>query len=261
MLAMLPHAILALTITEANLNWFGNRGETRAPTIKSFFQQEELMADVMAFEEIVDINLLKRGVLAERYDCHSYDRNGNHQFVVICNKKGLRFEPADGNGFALEAVDVTGHLRPAVHGILKTAAGRRLAHVFAVHLKAMPEFSEVRMSQVGKLVDYLAAAAKSDPVILLGDFNTFADDPERMDAAFAAIGLEQLELPEAYTWASATESYPPAKFDRVWMSPSLLRKVQDKRVVGPCNDADQATLKKYNKEVSDHCPVALRMEP
>ncbi len=252
-----------LTFSEINLNWFGKTAtEARAPTIRKFLRDQGLMADVMVFEEIVNLPLLERGVLDNSYDCHSYERaDAMHQHVVMCNKTKYKLEAVEGaGGFALETVDVTGHLRPAVHGILTTADGRHLAHVFGVHLKAMPNFSTVRLQQIGKIASYLSAGPAREPVILLGDFNTFANDPADIDRALAPLGIQQLALPEPFTWASATENFPPAKFDRVWVSRELAAHVTTAKVVGPCSSGDQGVIGTYNNAVSDHCAVSLAVD-
>jgi endonuclease/exonuclease/phosphatase family metal-dependent hydrolase len=260
-----------LTFTEVNLNWFGLDGspdnnagdETRVDSIRQYLQDQGLMADVMAFEEIVDLDMLKSGILDDAYSCASYDRDDpKHQHVVICVRQGLTFAPADGaDGYALESVDVNGHLRPAVHGIVEDAAGRRLAHVFAVHLKAMPDKSDVRLQQVQALGDYLAnRRAGGEPVVILGDWNTYASDPENFQKVLGPNGLRLAEEPEPYTWASVTENFPPAKFDRVWMSDALAGKVASLHVIGPCSSGDKTEIGDYNTDVSDHCPVSLKLD-
>lgn len=253
----------SLTFSEINLNWFGRGGtEPRSQTIRKFLRDQGLMSDVMAFEEIVDRARLERDVLGGDYTCHSYQRSAaNHQYVVICHKKMFKLEIAPGAAsYALESVDVTGHLRPAVHGILTTASGRPLLHVFAVHLKAMPESGAVRLSQIGKIAAYLDAGPTREPVVLLGDFNTFAEDPSTFDRALAVVDLRQVDLPEPYSWASTTEHFDPAKFDRVWVSTALTAAVSHARIVGPCSSGDDTLIGPYNNDVSDHCAVTLTVD-
>lgn len=252
-----------LTVTYFNIAWFGLGGspsgststERRAPTIRKFFDDNQLWADVMAFEEIVNVEMLKRDVLQNRYECQSYDhRDSKHQHVVVCNKNELSFvKAADDDNFTLEDVAMS-NLRPAVHGILKDANGRRLLHVVGVHLKAMPEKSDVRREQVGMISDYLTEREDGEPILVIGDYNSFNDDPE----AFADLfGREMRQVPIRAEYTFNDTRYKN-KFDLAWASSSLEGMITE-RVVGPCNSTSRADIEKFNREVSDHCPVNLTL--
>ena len=111
----LPPPRRAVTITEINLAWFGlggdpanQNGEHRLPTIRKFFSDHNLFADVMVFEEIVNVNLLQQELLGSSYACHSYQRSDpKHQHVVICNKATFTFAVADDSqNFALACASV-----------------------------------------------------------------------------------------------------------------------------------------------------------
>lgn len=250
-----------VTVSAINLRWFGLNAETRSQSIKQYFSDQRLLADVMVFEEIVDVPMLQRDILGSGYTCRSYDGvSANHQHVVVCHRSTLRLDMAEGEtNYALESVNTSGRLRPAVHGILKNSRGERLLHIFGVHLKAMSDSSSVRLTQVQRLADYMANAR--DPVLVIGDFNTFNADPDKMDEIFSTVGMSQVDMAEPFTWASASEDYPPAKFDRVWVSDRLLPRVADERVVGPCSSNDDAAIGAYNAKVSDHCGLRLTLMP
>jgi hypothetical protein len=253
-------------ISQINLRWFGNDRlnldalgqERRTASIRQHLEDNDLLGEVMVFEEIVDLPLLSRGVLRDKYRCQSYHRAvADHQYVVVCVIKALRFDHAPGEkSYALEDVDVTGRLRPAVHGLVKTDDGKPITHLVAVHLKADPAHSRTRLRQMTIIRDYLRRHQRSGvPVTIVGDFNTFNDDSQAFSRLLAELDISEVESPEEFTWASSEEKYPPAKFDRTWMSAPLQSRVVGQNVVGPCNDATETELRQYNLKVSDHCAV------
>ncbi len=254
-----------LTVTYFNMEWFGLGGspsgttasETRAPTVKKFFDDNALWADVMSFEEIVDLNRLQHDVLQDRYKCQSYvNRDAKHQHVALCYKNAYTLvKAADDDNFTLENVAMT-NLRPAVHGILKNAQGQRLAQFFSVHLKAMPDKGDVRRQQVQMIADYINGRADAEPVVVLGDFNTFDNEPAEFDDIFGS-DLKQVALHEQYTWREPTRG---SKFDRAWVSSEMGTSVTE-RVLGACNlpASSAAAISTYNRTISDHCPVNLTL--
>jgi hypothetical protein len=256
------------SLTEINLKWFGLNGspfedrETRAASIKQFFKTKKLFADVMVFVEIVDLELLQTAVLGSDYKCQSYTRKDpRHQFVAICHLLKYRFDLASGQkSYALEAVDVTGRLRPAVHGVLKTKAGEAIAHIFGLHLKAMPDQSALRLQQTKAVSQYLAGRGEETPVIVIGDVNTYANDADKMSTILGKNDLVEAVSDGDYTWADAEGPYEPAKFDRVWVSSEIEGKIVSNQVVGPCNDASEKELALYNTSVSDHCAVFVEFK-
>ena len=257
----------SLSFAELNLDWFGVNGEiknpmgseTRVPSIRKYLQENKLLSDVMVFEEILDLDLLQDGVLDGQYTCHTYQRpNPRHQHVVICHTLDYILDVADdAEDYALESVDVNGYLRPAVHGILKNKDGTRLVHIFGVHLKANADKSAVRLEQVKNLADYIKQEKGQDPVVVLGDFNTFNADEANMDKIFRKDAMNEVDFPEPYTWASTTEKFDPAKFDRVWLSKSWLTSVQGGDIKGPCSSGDAKLIENYNQQVSDHCATTF----
>lgn len=243
-----------VTVTYMNVEWFGlHADEARAPTVKQFFDDNRLWADVMVFEEIVNVDLLRSQVLAGNYKCQSYANSAaNHQHVVVCYKNQYSLAKAsDDDNYTLENVQMN-TLRPAVHGILKDASGNRLLQVMGVHLKAMPDKSDVRREQVQMISDYLADRADQEPAIVVGDFNSYADD----EAAFAEIfgdTMKPVTIREENTFRDARYR---GKFDLAFVSPEISPGITE-RVVGPCNGGTAAQVTTYNREVSDHCPVNL----
>lgn len=267
---------LSVSFTELNIKWFGAKEavidndasqtrslpETRTKTIKKFLSDNKLMSDVMIFEEIIDIDLLQTGVLGKTYQCHSYDNNdARHQHVVLCHKNNYVFSIADDDdNYAIESINVNGKLRPAVHGILKTKSDREVAHVIGVHLKANPDMTEVRLDQVNKLVDYIKQDDRELPAIVMGDYNTYNQDPAEIEKIFKKAKMTELSLPKPYTWASSSETYKPEKLDRVWMNQNIISKVKSVDVIGPCSSGDKKLIAEYNEKVSDHCPVNMTLE-
>ena len=268
---------VSVSFTELNIKWFGAKEtivdnqtpqtrslqETRTKSIRKFLSDNKLLSDVMIFEEIVDVDLLQSDVLGKTYQCHSYENSdAKHQHVVICHKNNYIFSISDDDeNYSLESVNVSGRLRPAVHGILKTKNNKHIAHVFGVHLKANPNMSDVRLNQVNKLVEYINNQEdRSDPIIVMGDYNTYNEDPAAIEKIFKKAQMTELEIPKSYTWASSSEEYEPAKFDRVWMSKNIISKVKSSDIKGPCNSGDKKLIAEYNQKVSDHCPVTLTIE-
>ena len=266
----LPDVKETLALTQINLRWFGNENmeetsqlrdnistESRVKSIRQHLAEQKLLSDVMVFEEIVDVKLLAEGVLENKYRCHSYSRSDeNHQYVVVCVKSQFRFDRAPGEkSYALEAVDVSGGLRPAVHGIVKNQAGKSILHLFAVHLKAAPDYASIRLKQMGIIADYIKSHNSTLPVVIVGDFNTYGDDAERISSLLETNHIEEIPSPEPYSWASSREEFPRSKFDRTWLSSALADKVTMQNVIGPCSHADLDVIQDYNRRVSDHCAV------
>jgi endonuclease/exonuclease/phosphatase family metal-dependent hydrolase len=257
-----------LTVTQFNLRWFGERKidgadltenteENRLPMIRKHMTDHHLFTDVLVFEEIVNVKLLAEGLLERQYYCVSYaHKDPQHQHVVVCVKPNLRFEKApNARSYALDEVNLNGDLRPAVHGVIKTSSGKPLMHLFAVHLKSAPDFSEVRAKQMKVISDYMKHRDSDLPAVIVGDFNTYNDDPENFTRILAGNQMEEVQSPEAYSWATTHETYKPAKFDRTWVTGVLADKVYYNHVIGPCNQNDRGRLQRYNDTVSDHCAV------
>jgi len=262
-----PASVFAepISITTFNVKFYGSSqvADPRDSNIRDFFSLEGIDADVYAFEEIIDVNGLEKNLLQNRYKCHSYNHNNRgHQHVVICVRHGLTFKIAyDDDNYAYENVALA-RLRPAVHGILVNAHGRELAHIVAVHLKAMPNDSPIRIEQVRLLAENLSNRGDELPLILLGDLNSYGNDIETFTGLFdeSGVNLWPLEMPY-YTYR--TSRYKSV-FDWVMVSNSI-EQLAPVKVSGPCNDSWESgtafdNLSYFNQNVSDHCPVSTVLD-
>ncbi len=254
-----------ISITTVNIEFYGqNRtSDSRDASIREFFTLEGIYSDVFAFEEIVDVVGLEKNLLQNRYKCHSYDHsNRGHQHVVICVRNGMRFVVAnDDNNYAYENVALT-TLRPAVHGILVNASGRELAHIVAVHLKAMPNEGATRNRQIKLIADNLNNRGDDLPVVFLGDLNSYDSDVENFAEIFSENGIGLAPLPMPF-FTFRTNRYQSI-FDWFLVTGDI-EATTPVRVSGPCNDSWSSgtafdDLAFYNQKVSDHCPVSTTLD-
>lgn len=250
----------SLSFATFNIRWYGLNGdamgetgsESRDESIRQHLVDNELLTDVLAFQEIVDVEGLKE-VVGSDYSCESYDHvQPRHQHVVVCVKSPLRFVKAEDENFAYEAVSLEHH-RPAVHGWVVTAQGRKLVHFIAVHLKAMPNKSQTRLTQAEILGDALAKMSTKVPAIITGDFNTYENENSLIQDKFAERGLDLVEQDSDQPFTFRSDRYQN-KFDRVYSSGVTY--ARKPRVVGPCNgNVTREERDRYFQEVSDHCAV------
>jgi endonuclease/exonuclease/phosphatase family metal-dependent hydrolase len=257
-----------ISITTFNIKYYGLNGdhdgepgsEVRDNTIKAHLNKYELWTDVVVFQEIVDVPGLQ-SLMGSGYLCRSYDNEDpRHQHVVICHKKKFAFRMAkDEDNYILDDVAMSRY-RPVVHGIL-TYRNKPMLHVMGVHLKAQPDRSDVRTEQTHMIAEYLTHRENSEPVVIIGDFNTHNDDAEVMNGIYKHedIDLVQVTVPQEFTYRVPQHG---AKLDRIWVSRNL-RVSQKPKVAGPCNSVATSTdpIRTYNTEVSDHCPVTLKVAP
>lgn len=260
-----------LAVTFFNIKYFGLNGnpdgrigqETRVESLKAHLAGKNLLTDVMVFEEIVDVALLTEQVLQNKYACQSYDSpDPKHQHVVLCAKAD-KFRLSKDQGetdYLYNDLTMGGRVRPGVHALVETADGKALAHVVGLHLKAQPDMSPMRTEQIKRLAAELRTRADDGvPTIIVGDMNTFNDDPAAFQAAFDAAGvpLKEIQNPATYTWRGNVNQ--GSKLDRAWAS-STARIVSGPVVTGPCNSDDRAAIQQYNRTVSDHCAVTVTLE-
>ena len=254
-----------VSITTMNIEFYGQNRTTdsRDASIREFFTLAGTYTDVLAFEEIVDVPGLERNLLQNRYKCHSYDHsNRGHQHVVICVRNGFTFDIAnDDDNYTYEDVALS-RLRPAVHGILKNSRGRELAHIVAVHLKAMPNEGATRNQQVKLLSNNLSNRGDDLPVIFLGDMNAYDTDVENFTEIFSENNLSLAPLPMPF-YTFRTNRYQSA-FDWIMVTGDVENSAPV-RVSGPCNDSwssgtDFDDVAYYNQKVSDHCPVSTTLD-
>jgi endonuclease/exonuclease/phosphatase family metal-dependent hydrolase len=258
-----------LRVSTFNVQWYGlgshkegrAQDEHRDKALRKFVSQELSASDVIAFEEIVDVARLKREILGEAYKCVSYSNDDpKHQHVVLCYRSALTLSPEEGEeSYTLDSVALGRH-RPAVLGLLKDGSGQPLAHLMAVHLKALPDFSARRAQQARLMARRLARFQDGVPVVVLGDFNTHqteeSDDEQMLSEIFGAgkLGLRWVEHRFKRTYRSSRYA---GRFDHVWASPEL--KSSGVRVSGPCNSRDKELIERYNQQISDHCPFSVTL--
>lgn len=257
MCCIFPNPLFAtsISITNLNIEWFGsNENEIRSQTIYNFLDVNNLFSDIMVFQEIVNFDLLNSDI-AIGYDCQTYENpNPKHQHIVICVKPQYHFDME-----ILSQVNMNGRLRPAIHGII-SEGNQKLIHIFGVHLKAgsSSDMSKIRLEQIKIIENYIQKKKINDPIIIIGDFNTYGSDSAEMGKQFKSIGIKEVITPEEYSWASMTDrfvKFPFAKLDRVWVNNFVTETIA--HIVGPCNDSTADQISIYNKEVSDHCPVKV----
>lgn len=282
---LLSGQVFAKTLPFAamNIRWFGtggehpdgNRKEYREDTLQKFFKQSKLNDNiVLGFEEIVDVSKLQS--LIPEFGCVSYDNsNPGHQHVVLCAKKPYKLVRDGGDdNFALESVtlNMPERLRPVVHAALTDEKGRVLAHFMAVHLKAQPEESNMRMDQVKITSNFIRDNLNDGlPVVIMGDFNTHRavltkrskDDAVEMDAFFGAPGIDMTRnMPEKLNTFCGKKDC--AQLDQIWASKNAnLSKASTWSVCSSPSDSTKSGFLNrdyYYKNVSDHCPIFSTIE-
>lgn len=269
-----------LTVATFNIKWYGLGGnmngtsadEKRDPHLKEFIAKELGTADAIVFEEIVDLARLEKNVLPTKYKCQSYENsNAKHQKVAICVNKKYKLLLSEGEPDYIWEDVMIGRHRPAVVGTVSTSTGKPLLQIIGVHLKAMPNFSSVREEQAKLIASHLVAQSKRIPTVITGDFNTFDNDEDLIQAALDEVGddFAQINYPEEYTFRSGDML---SKFDRFWVS-GAVEPVSVPKVWTACNKDIEATapepaangnpyenISYYNEHISDHCPVIVKLQ-
>jgi endonuclease/exonuclease/phosphatase family metal-dependent hydrolase len=264
-----------LRMATFNIRWYGLDGsldgefgtESRNASIRAFIDEHLDDHEVLVFQEIIDVELFRDEIMFDR-TCVSYASfQRKHQFVVVCHADDVAFVPLDDEqDYRLDSINLGGFLRPGVHGKLTDLAGRPLAHLVGVHLKAGSDSTHTRVEQAEILADYTRQRGEvsGSPFIFIGDFNTLAADATGLEVDDEILLAEVLEedgelvhalAPVRYTWRSRFGR--GARLDHAWVSNNI--SVLDVAVPGPCNvnfrtDAD--TLIEYYDTVSDHCPIS-----
>lgn len=262
-----------LRISTFNIRWFGLDGdlygsfgsETRTQRVREFIAEHLSDRDILVFQEIVDKELFFTEVVPE-YKCVSYDgRAGKHQHIAVCHTDAFEIRaPTDDDNYALEDIDTSGYLRPAVHGTIYTADGDPVSHLLAVHLKANEQSTDRRIEQAEILQARAAVLGEADdlPVIMIGDFNThFAADTGREENDEDVVEdilhpLSRVRLPVDYTYQE--KSGKTRRLDHAFVSPNI--SVESVTSPGAC-DLDRTMflpeIETYYDTLSDHCPVIL----
>jgi endonuclease/exonuclease/phosphatase family metal-dependent hydrolase len=275
---------LNLKVSTFNIRWFGLGGtmegslkdEKRTVSLKDFIKNisKISLSDVISLQEIVDQDKIKS--YFPNHTCTGYNNDTpKHQYVMICVKKPMKLVLDGGdNNFTWEDVaeltvaGKTMKLRPAVHGTIQDANGVNLAHMIAVHLKADPEQSTVRIEQINRLKKHIDNDYNDKlPVIIAGDFNAHVTDLTKMkkddyimmneifnDGKKPMNHIDNLE----YTFRAGTTHHT---LDHYWISSDLKSTVP--AVWPECKKGMTGTKfmdpRFYAKEVSDHCPVTVTL--
>lgn len=263
LVACVPGAWAAeLRVSSFNIRWYGKAGEGRDADLKEWVGRTLSSSDVIAFEEIVDVERLKHEVLGAGFRCVSYSHpEPEHQHVVLCAQARFRLEPETGAaGFVFPEVALEKY-RPAVAAVLRDQWGKKLAHLIAVHLKAGVEFSDYRREQARRIVKRIQRTFKDNlPTIVVGDLNTHRsaehDDEAELGGVFSAAKLEQSPHRSRYTFRSSRFA---GRFDHVWATKSAVP-IGPIEVFGPCNSDDAEAILAYYERISDHCLISVTLD-
>ena len=279
----------AIDFVTFNVRWFGShyknpRAEKPVPIdpdvarervviLKHFVEQVIKPTDVVQFEEVTDVKLLKK-ILPKRWTCASYHHdNRSHQKIAICASPAYKFlkVPYDDNMVIEEVAQEKDKQwsRPALRIDLADLDGNRIARFVGVHLKAMPFYSFERARQMKVIADDLARD-RSLPVVVAGDMNTYLKEQTKRsadDVDFLTFllkrsdpGFRHVKLPgAAYTFRSPR--YRSA-FDHVMVNG--LVKTSNAQIFSVCNRVRNGVgflnFEYYYEYVSDHCPVRVKLK-
>jgi len=261
------------TITTFNIRFYGlHADEGREPYLQKFLKESVPTSDIIVFEEIVEVPKVKNLVPTD-WDCISYDNAApGHQHVVVCHSSRLQFmkEPTDNNYLIDEVAGPTNSLRPAVTAIVADKSGKQLFRFVGVHLKAVPDYSKLRVEQSEMIANYLSKVQNPHlPIVIAGDFNTYKapqnreneDDIKLILNAFNSTALEMKHISnELFTFRN---SYGQGQFDQFYISNNM-KATKPLKIYDVCNTTNTngegtMNLDYYYKNISDHCPVTAEI--
>ncbi len=274
-----------IKVSTFNVKWFGRLNPTsqtpvkdqiaynkaRSAELKKFLNSELASNDVIAFQEIVDTKGLA-SLLPPGWSCSTYThQNINHQHVMVCvgAKFSLTTVPYDQNNLIEEVAFDPERARPAVRVDIYGPNKKKLLRIVAVHLKASPEFSEVRESQVESIGNDILQSKTELPVVVLGDFNTYPKEKtereENDEVIFEKVlkqsnpTLKRVDLKKLNTFRSLRST---GQFDQIYFSKGV-KTVSAPRVFPVCNATQDGSgymnHKFYVDMISDHCPVTVTL--
>jgi len=260
-----------LNIATFNLEYYGRGGnptgqpndEYRNPFLSEFLSEQLKEADVIVFEEVIEVEELKKLMLPMKMTCHSYEQQAVdlHQYISLCHKDQYQFVPfqKDGNFAMYEVQSGNKNLRPGLWGILKDNNNIPLLQIVGVHLKAFEEKAAFRLQQVEALTQKLQENVVSYPTMIIGDFNVYQNEKFDFEKKFGeALNLKNISYPELYSYRTITQA---KSFDQAYLSNVLTASAH---VKGPCNNENHLgtrfqNLDFYNRTISDHCPVLYQI--
>lgn len=268
-----------LKFATLNIEWYGiggningvSKDEHRDDHLRDFLKQYVLTADVVAFEEIVDVARLEK-LLPADWTCASYDHpNEKHQHVVLCTSGSYALRNVDyDNNNTIETVALDAdRSRPAVRmDIVERKSNTVLVTVVAVHLKSSDKDSEHRRYQMEMIGQDLKKLPAGRAFVVMGDMNTFDTKNSNLIKIDDKYNLEkalQLSIPQAKLVAHTVKytfrnDYHSSQFDQFLVNNLVVK--SSPHVFDVCNNPQQKTrdyfdLDYYNYNVSDHCPVSL----
>lgn len=281
--AVSVNAERVLTLTTFNLRWFGLGGtmggnsasEKRDEPLRDFIAKEIMPADVISFQEVVDVPRLQ-SLLPQGWACISYQNaNPRHQHVVLCASSRYRFQAVNyDNNYTIEEVALdAGRSRPAIRAdLFDTVTQKRIVRLVAVHLKAFPQEAPTREAQAEKISEDLSRGNEVLPIIALGDFNTYfsADTGQaKDDVLLIQSGLHGQYAQRTMRFIRHTQGQytfrnrsSRGQFDQFFISPDL-RQMGPLKTFPICNATQEGqglqNSQYYYTNISDHCPTTLRV--
>ncbi|MBL7544761.1 MAG: hypothetical protein JNL11_13170 [Bdellovibrionaceae bacterium] len=270
----------AVNITTFNLKWFGIGGnpnasqkEFRIQTVKTFINTYLNQTHLFVFEEVVVVEDLIP-LLPAGWQCISYNHDQPlHQKVVLCGSPAIKLTKVsyDDNYTIEEAQAGNPNLRPAMRvDVLEARTNKNLFTLIGVHLKAMPEQTNLRLQQAVAISKDLARLPQGRPVVLTGDFNTFLksetklpeDDMDLVLKALNSVSKGFVRVPHQPNTYTFRNPEFRNQFDQFYVR-GTMRVAAIPNVFPVCSAAQNGTgymnFEFYYKNVSDHCPVTMQI--
>jgi len=210
--------------TVATLNLFNRMGEWERRALLVIEQLEALLPDVIGFQE-VDLNL-DQGMWISR----QINRRLGHSAHYRVRHAASPGKYASVHGIAtMSRIGATEHVvidlmteeRIAQRLVFETGAG--LFAFVNTHLHHPPEDAAIRVQQLEYLLAWLDGDARALPTIVLGDFNSYVDEPavalmkSRFRSAFEAVHGHEPDK----TWSTPVNTYdesPHGTLDYIYVS-------------------------------------------
>ena len=243
-----------LHVATLNILNLADRWPERLPLILA--DMAALQPDFLGLQEVVFVMQQDRVIGAA----------GEGQYAAV---RGWAGRPEYGNSLLVRQPLVArdhdrldlGLARAAHRAVVDLPAGGAVT-VAVTHLHHLPADKQAREQQAGALLEWLAAGAPTDAVVVMGDFNAQPDEPTyvRMVAAgFRSAYAEANGREPRITWPSGLQAPamdtdgPPGCLDYIWLRGAV--RVTESRLVFDRPHPDDPTL-----YPSDHLGLAARLE-